>query len=172
MIEPFENVGDKNARDKFGGGDILWRFSKAYIFHSLLSVSELSISAYFIPTGLKMTWAEAQDYCRAIGADSLAQIDDDAENRALKAVIEVNIDDTETYWIGINDRKVRRSFVWNDGNPITFTHWFIYEPQGWDQENCGMVMAKSKGRRWGDTDCNERKQFVCQRTFYEGNLKF
>ena len=127
------------------------------------------ISGYFIPDGLKLTWVEAQDYCRALGADSLAQIDTDEENRAVKAIIEVRHDDSEAYWIGLNDRKQRKSFVWNDGNPITFDHWFIYEPKGWEQENCGMVLLKTKGRRWGDTSCDNRKEFVCQKTFYEGN---
>ncbi|CAG2193307.1 CD206 [Mytilus edulis] len=68
-------------------------------------------------------------------------------------------------WIGISDRIVENSFVWDDGTPVMYTNWEAGEPNNWMNlnEDCGAVWLEHGG--WLDMTCNTQGQgYVCKKT--------
>ncbi|EDO27953.1 predicted protein, partial [Nematostella vectensis] len=65
------------------------------------------------------------------------------------------------YWIGLNDLKNEKAFVWSDGTSVDFTQWAFNKPSdnGKDKD-CTYLLKQSK--TWIDFSCANSYPFVCR----------
>ncbi|XP_016956536.1 accessory gland protein Acp29AB [Drosophila biarmipes] len=113
-------------------------------------------SRYFhIQEDIKLNWADAQDTCRRMGGH-LASI----QNREEFDAIVAKLDNSEKYFLGINDRAKKGDLVSvASGRPASFFKWFPSEPEyNNDQERCIAI----KGGFMFVNNCTYRKRFICQ----------
>uniref|UniRef100_A0AAQ6IIL0 C-type lectin domain-containing protein n=1 Tax=Anabas testudineus TaxID=64144 RepID=A0AAQ6IIL0_ANATE len=85
----------------------------------------------------KLTWPQAQRYCRVNHTDlvsGLDQLDDDS------------VKNESNVWIGL----FRDTWRWSDGTNFSFRNWEYVE---------GLVDRKTG--KWSSADCNEEKPFIC-----------
>ncbi|XP_059211850.1 macrophage mannose receptor 1-like, partial [Centropristis striata] len=106
-------------------------------------------NATFVITPNRMTWTEAQSYCRKHHTD-LASLRNQAENAQVK-----NMMTTESLWIGL----FRDSWNWWDGSSSSFRYWSSGKPTGL---SAGCVAADFRNSgKWANHDCSLRKPFIC-----------
>ena len=67
-------------------------------------------------------WEDAQTQAAAEGA-SLVTINDETEQKWLQAVFR-----GQPSWIGLNDIAEEGQWVWDNGEPLTYTNWGLQEP--------------------------------------------
>ena len=67
-------------------------------------------------------WEDAQTQAAAEGA-YLVTINDEMEQKWLQAVF-----GGQPSWIGLNDITEEGQWVWNNGEPLTYTNWALQEP--------------------------------------------
>jgi hypothetical protein len=105
---------------------------------------------------LAKTWTDAQADCQAWGG-SLVSINSAAENALIDTIRARN-----TVWLGFNDLAVEGTFVWVNGDPVTYTNWDGGEPNNSNGvEDCAQ-MWRTKGY-WNDGNCSFAYYFVCER---------
>lgn len=79
----------------------------------------------------------------------LVAINDEAEEKWLSRVF-----GNSRYWIGLNDVEEEGNWKWFSGEPVDYTNWGAYEPEGGNTETKDYVMTGSFDWRWhanGDT---------------------
>ncbi|XP_016928898.2 C-type lectin domain family 4 member F-like [Drosophila suzukii] len=110
---------------------------------------------FHIQEDIKLNWADAQDSCRRMGG-YLASI----QNREEFDAIVAKLDNSEKYFLGINDRDKKGDFVSvASGRPASFFKWFPDEPvYNYDQERC---IAIQDGYMFVN-NCTYKKRFICQ----------
>jgi hypothetical protein len=60
-------------------------------------------------------------------------------------------------WIGLSDRAVEMTFVWDDGSALAYTNWGAGEPNnggGTYQEDCGVLAGAKLDKGWDDRPCD------------------
>ncbi|XP_078594587.1 uncharacterized protein LOC144872390 isoform X2 [Branchiostoma floridae x Branchiostoma japonicum] len=68
------------------------------------------------------------------------------------------------YWIGLSDREKEGTWIWADGQPLTFSSWAIGEPNSAGDEDCVVYAAHPTVRdKWNDIPCNLPYRFICQK---------
>jgi hypothetical protein len=98
-----------------------------------------------------LTWVEAKAACAANGAH-LASL----TSARVEATAEDLCGMTDTF-TGGNDRAVEGTFVWDDGQPFSYTDWRPNEPSnggGAYEEDCLVVAASRPGKGWDDRPCD------------------
>ena len=132
----------------------------------------------YIPIHVKMSWTQANDYCRTTYGTNLAIIHDSMENECVKHLIgQVSITDAQnngdevTYnqsmWIGVKWNGKISEWTLPSGKPLTsmsgggFTNWAPVggEPNSYVNENDTCVGIRSNG--WYDDVCNLTQYFAC-----------
>lgn len=68
----------------------------------------------------------------------------------------------EKYWIGLNDIAVEGKFVWQNGEPVTYTHWEPGEPNNAGNEDCAQGNRFYPKTTWNDESCQQAFRFVCE----------
>lgn len=98
------------------------------------------------------TYVDAQAACGAINAH-LAYL----KNAAVDSVAETFVGSANTF-IGLTDRAVEGTFVWDDGTPLGFSNWHTGEPNnggsGGYQEDCAIIAGARVGAQWDDRPCD------------------
>lgn len=98
------------------------------------------------------TYASAQAACAAMSAH-LAYL----KNAAVDTFAEQLVGTMDT-WIGLSDRAIEGTFVWDDGAPLAFSNWHAGEPNngGADgfQEDCAIIAGARVGKQWDDRPCD------------------
>src|SRR5690606_32247992 len=98
------------------------------------------------------TYLDAKAACAAMDAH-LAYL----KTAAVDMVAEELVGTTDT-WIGLTDRAVEGTFVWDDGTPLSFTNWHAGEPNdGGDDpiaEDCVIIAGARVGKGWDDRPCD------------------
>jgi hypothetical protein len=117
------------------------------------------------------TWDQAVASCRAQAGRSLVQIEDEAEELFVGAVL------GSDSWIGANDRSADGEWRWAgaasdagsrfwDGAANgasyygAYTRWTSGNPGGGAGQACGAIIAA--GGAWDDLSCSEARGFVCE----------
>ncbi|KAI1901235.1 hypothetical protein AGOR_G00032210 [Albula goreensis] len=114
----------------------------------------------FILIKEKMTWREAQSYCRGKNTD-LASVRNQTENQEIKQT-GINSEQTAWLWIGL----FRESWKWSDQSSSSYRYWRSGQPNNRrGEENCAVMWVKHDGR-WGDQKCSNSHPFIC----YDDNL--
>ncbi|XP_035670035.1 uncharacterized protein LOC118411665 [Branchiostoma floridae] len=115
---------------------------------------------YQYKSGVKATWMEAVDVCRALGA-SLCSIHSNAELNYIAGNVGPS---GEAYWIGLNNRATNQGYQWSDGTPVGFTDWAPGEPNNVNGlENCVEMYQEPAGAvQWNDVSCYSLRDYVCK----------
>uniref|UniRef100_A0A3Q1C1P3 C-type lectin domain-containing protein n=1 Tax=Amphiprion ocellaris TaxID=80972 RepID=A0A3Q1C1P3_AMPOC len=131
------------------------------IFNSgfgLTSYSHIILREYHY-VNLKMSWADAQQYCR-VKYNDLATIESmDDVSRLKRPALE-----TSAAWIGLTDdpkswRGTMVSWRWSDNSTSWFRNWAYGEPDNRNIEHCA---AESTNHLWADIPCSRKLPFWCQ----------
>jgi len=98
------------------------------------------------------TYVDAKAACAAMNAH-LAYLKD----AAIDGIAETFVGSANTF-IGLTDRAVEGTFVWDDGTPLAFSNWHINEPNnggsGGYQEDCVIIAGARVGAQWDDRPCD------------------
>ena len=112
------------------------------------------------------TWDEARQYCHNIGG-YLATITSEGEDKFLYS----RLRDTffyESAYFGLTDKDQEGTWVWDNGESVSYTNWHDGEPNGENQnEDYGMYYMKYTDGSWNDGDfggytLNGGKAFICE----------
>lgn len=109
----------------------------------------------------ELNWVDARMFCQAQGYD-LAAIESASEDMLVYRQISTRgFEDT---WVGLNDRDIEMTWVFNDGIPVVYEHWDSGEPNdGGGGEDCGVVMTRmGRASEWDDRSCSNTRPFVCE----------
>ncbi|XP_022783051.1 uncharacterized protein LOC111323875 [Stylophora pistillata] len=88
-------------------------------------------------------------------------------SRALSVEEIANISDPkfeviDGVWIGGNDITTEGTFLWPNGNHVTYTNWAVSQPDNsYGYQDC-VAMIIFNGT-WDDTSCGRRLPFVCEK---------
>ncbi|XP_028442439.1 macrophage mannose receptor 1 [Perca flavescens] len=92
----------------------------------------------------KITWLEAQSYCREHCTDLISGV------KQLDEFEQQHPNHAENFWIGL----FRDCWSWSDGSSFSFRSWDKDEPK----KTCAMTTSNGK---WSSDNCGERKPFFC-----------
>ncbi len=101
---------------------------------------------YYLLDAASWTDSEAQ----AIALDGhLATINDQDEQNW---VFTTFFSDERNLWIGLNDAAEEGTFLWANGEPVTFTNWWVGEPNNLQGEDYVHMDGQNPARlgRWND----------------------
>jgi cysteine-rich repeat protein len=132
--------------------------------YTLATVNDLTENTWIrdtlrtaIPGGCTNTCRDAFDgFCDDTGPGAQYQICDygtdcrDCGTRGAPASV----------WIGLNDRTVEGTFVWESADPSPFRNWNSGEPNNRNNEDC--VELRNADGLWNDLACGERRAYVCE----------
>jgi hypothetical protein len=119
----------------------------------------------------RSTWDTARLACQALGGH-LATAASQAENDLFSSIApSVAGSGDEDVWIGGTDQAVEGTWVWDNGEPMTFEGWRLDPlepndggdgPGGAKIENC-MIIEGDRGGTWDDRDCPTLYPYMCER---------
>ncbi len=111
----------------------------------------------FCATG--RTFDAARARCLALGGDLGLPMDAD-ENAVVAAETLARLDGP--WWIGMDDRRVEGA--WRDpaGVPVLYAPWGRREPNGEENQNCGVIETQRFDGGWNDKACNDTWSVVCR----------
>lgn len=101
-------------------------------------------SSIYVLTPSAMTWQQAEAYAISLGGHLVA-----INSAAEQALLVSQFGGTENLWIGFNDVAVEGTFVWTNGDPVTYTNWAFGEPNNQFGEDA-TVMNWSAPGNWND----------------------
>lgn len=110
---------------------------------------------YLSQTGYQ--WVDADKIARSSGGH-LATISSDGENTfILNAITPLSI----SPWIGFNDLANKGTYVWSDGEPVSYTNWDINEPSNTGGvEDCAVIYYWNG--KWNDGNPLTYDQFILE----------
>ena len=69
-------------------------------------------------------------------------------------------------WIGLNDLKNKGVYEWSDGSSVSWTNWYVGQPDERRTDKSCVYMSLSRGKRgwmyWRDQNCTNKYAFVCK----------
>ena len=149
----------------------LCALTKSVVIASLLtSFSESTVASHdqiYVYQNSKLSWREAGLTCNALGG-TLAKIGSFARNQlALLAAAEGSVPDSYI-WVGA--AFAGQEWVWNDGSPVSFSHWGDHGPQPEDpisERRCLSLFSSNHSEykvrgKWTDLSCGEEHGFLCE----------
>jgi hypothetical protein len=71
------------------------------------------------------------------------------------------------WWTGFNDLTVEGTWVWINGDPVTYTNWHPGEPNNvyssfWRQDEDCMQYNRYGDGTWNDEWCSQSFRFICE----------
>lgn len=107
------------------------------------------------------TWTEAKGFCAA--KDSfLVHVEDIYEQSHFTVVLSGKSD---MWWIGLRahgDEHGGVEYAWDNGLPVTFTHWDRDQPDS-DDGSCVAMTSGQVGGFWDDKPCADKNKFMCEK---------
>uniref|UniRef100_A0A096MA02 C-type lectin domain-containing protein n=1 Tax=Poecilia formosa TaxID=48698 RepID=A0A096MA02_POEFO len=108
------------------------------------------------------SWSDAKAFCKEQDA-VLLHIGDIYEQSHFTVVLSGR---TSFWWIGLRaqgDMSGGVDYVWDNGLPLTFTHWDKDQPDNGDG-TCVAMTTGQIGGFWDDKQCSEKHAFICEKT--------
>ncbi|ETO19892.1 hypothetical protein RFI_17329 [Reticulomyxa filosa] len=133
-----------------------------------VSIELLSSSAAleYVIVNYKLTWTEAEAYCRELGRH-LVSIHDSNTTLKLINLWDENQMQTNGFWIGLHD-DTEGMWLWTDGTPYDYTYWWKGEPNNYGAgEDCaefefirGPTPGIPANYGWNDVDCDKSLRYA------------
>ncbi|KAG9278355.1 macrophage mannose receptor 1-like, partial [Astyanax mexicanus] len=120
-------------------GNVLFLHKEANV-HSLFSTDQTKNSSYHLITE-KMTWYEAQSYCRKNYTD-LVSIENQTQNEDVR---KEGMKSSDFFWIGL----LHDDWEWADGGRSAYRNWLAGSPQIIPGRNCVHLEAG----KWQTASC-------------------
>lgn len=107
------------------------------------------------------SWTQARDACQASDMH-LVSIQSAAHNTWL--VQHSQALDPISWWMGFSDLQAEGVWVWVDGAPVDYVHWYPSEPSNGPvtPEHCA-AFPEHDAYSWNDLDCALARPFICER---------
>lgn len=83
----------------------------------------------YVVTPVPMSYHAARAYAASIGG-YIVSLNDAVEEQW----VQLTFGTSEIFWIGLCDEAVEGAFVWESGEPVTYTNWCATQP---DNNSCG-----------------------------------
>jgi Lectin C-type domain len=100
------------------------------------------------PNNVSMSWQAARDYARTFGG-YLVSINDPGEHAFVDGNYTGNTGTRR--WIGLSDQASEGNFVWDSGEPVTYTAWAGGEPNNVGNEDYAEMIGAAVGLGlWND----------------------
>ncbi len=126
--------------------------------NGLIYMGEYGGSTYFCSTTSDYTWAQANALAAQHGGH-LAIINSAGENN----YISTNMIATES-WIGLSDEVSEGTFVWINGDPLTYSNWYSGEPNNTHTDGSTadyVAITKSNGT-WKDRAAHGKYEVIIE----------
>ena len=96
-------------------------------------------------------WEASEAEAISLGGH-LATINDAAENTWVFSTFGAYGGQDRLFWIGLNDVAAEGTFVWSSGEPVTYTNWYLGEPNDEFGEEDRVTMVPDTGfaGTWND----------------------
>ncbi|XP_030005898.1 macrophage mannose receptor 1 [Sphaeramia orbicularis] len=107
------------------------------------------------------TWSEAKAFCDQQDSFML-HIGDIYEQSHFTVTLSGK---TGLWWIGLRARGGATGgvdYIWDNGAPLTFTHWDRNQPDNGDG-TCVAMTTGQIGGFWDDKQCSEKFSFICEK---------
>ncbi|XP_041666073.1 macrophage mannose receptor 1 [Cheilinus undulatus] len=116
-------------------------------------------ACYWMEVGGR-TWTEAKAFCEDQDA-FLAHIGDIYEQAHFTVAL---TGQTGMWWIGLHaaGQGGGVDYIWDNGLPLTFTHWDRDQPDDGDG-SCVAMTTGAVGGFWDDKPCTEKYSFICEK---------
>jgi len=145
---------DQRNRDSFHFGCDTAEDCEALTGCSL--VTGFANSAYLLCPSVPLAFVDARAYCQAFGGD-LAVFETAEEN------LFVFDSGAEGLLFGLTDQAVEGTFVWVDGQSLTYDAWAENQPDDHEgAEDCTLFYPSAE---WNDSSCENVLGFVCEAPF-------
>ncbi|XP_067687491.1 macrophage mannose receptor 1-like [Haliotis asinina] len=126
-----------------------------YTYHCPRNWRNYRGSCYYFAWGTG-SWDNSIKQCGYQGS-KLASIIDDGENKFVYSMIPKSLAKHSNFvWIGLNDRVLEMKFAWEDGQPVSYTHWAKNEPNNWMGHDEDCVAMSADYPAWQDRTCEDR----------------
>ena len=67
-------------------------------------------------------------------------------------------------WIGLTE-KTKGVYEWSDGSPVSWTNWYVGQPDERGTDKSCVYMSLVRGKRgwmyWKDSNCTRKLPFMC-----------
>jgi hypothetical protein len=106
------------------------------------------------------TWTTARTNCLTYGYD-LTSVNSRAENAQINAQAFRRYGGR--WWGGFNDRSTEGTWVWANGEAVTYTNWAAGEPNdAMGKEDCMQFGRYYPASTWNDEPCTYSFRYVCE----------
>ncbi|KAJ6633933.1 hypothetical protein lerEdw1_014246 [Lerista edwardsae] len=112
-----------------------------------------------------VTFAEAEKLCATFPGGHLASLHGRKEACKLARHL-VNFDDLKDVWIGLQDVKKNRDWIWTDSSKFTYKAWDApTQPDNFGtNEYCTQLIRAKAYTRWNDINCYAKSPYLCKLT--------
>ncbi|XP_061732556.1 macrophage mannose receptor 1 isoform X2 [Nerophis ophidion] len=107
------------------------------------------------------SWSDAKAFCKEQDG-FLLHIGDVYEQAHFTVVLSGK---TGLWWLGLRakgDTGGGVQYIWDNGSPLTFTHWDKNQPDNGDG-TCVAMTSGQVGGFWDDKQCSEKFAFICEK---------
>ena len=111
---------------------------------SWVTYNDINGPKQYAVTDIRYTWHEAEVFAQSQGGHLVA-INDAAENDWIVSTFGGN----ELFWIGFTDQDQEGSWLWTNGDPVSYTHWNGGEPNDVTDEEWAHINWGGPGG-WND----------------------
>jgi mannose receptor, C type len=108
---------------------------------------------------MEMVWGDALKHCQGNGGHLVSVADAGEDAFVFDGANQFS---NAKFWMGLNDIAVEGKFVWQDGSPVTYTHWEPMEPNEQGDEDCMQGNRFHPKSTWNDESCQQAYRFVCE----------
>jgi hypothetical protein len=105
------------------------------------------------------SWNDASGYCQSYGYE-LVSLNDGAENTWVDDTVDGF--STDKWHMGLTDQWSEGTWVWANGDSVSYTNWQAGEPNGGTTESCAQLNRYHPAQSWNDEPCDQSLRFVCE----------
>merc|ERR1712048_385185 len=108
----------------------------------------------------KLSWNSAVNHCESLG-QRLAVPRNEEQQKLI-----FDLGSPTRSWIGISDQDKEGNWIDVYGKPVTYTAFYITEPNGNIGENCVHLYHNQDANTyssWNDDNCSKLKNFICEK---------
>jgi len=120
-----------------------------------------------------VSWKKATKSCHKMGAE-LVTIRSKAVMNFLKSLLKMKDEYVGYFWIGLNDRKKDKRYVWSDGKVLSsdeYSHWAKRAGMRNSKQKKCVKLSEWDHYQWLDGVCAEQNGYICEKPATKGSIK-